>query len=87
MSSERPFRIYLCGGVHCTAAGHRALLRDLEDELWRRGLDGRVEVRVSGCQSRCEDAPNATRWPGPHHYRALTAEALGRMLDEIERPG
>jgi NADH:ubiquinone oxidoreductase subunit E len=83
MSSDKQFRIYLCGGPHCSAAGCRALLRVLEDELWARGLDAVVEVRVSGCQSRCDDAPNATVWPGPRHYSQLSGDSVGRILDEI----
>jgi NADH:ubiquinone oxidoreductase subunit E len=85
MSGEAEFRIYICGGVHCSAAGSSRLVRALEDQLWARGADGRVEVRVSGCQSRCDDAPNATVWPGPQHFAHLSDETLRHMLDALLR--
>lgn len=80
---DKQFRIYLCGGPNCAAAGSGALLRALEDELWATGLDALVEVRVSGCQSRCEHAPNATVWPGPRHYAELTTAALRDLLADL----
>lgn len=87
MTDEKQYRIYLCGGAHCTGAGRDALLRALEDELWDTKLDALVEVRVSGCQSRCDDAPNATIWPGPYHYAHLTAERLRRIIAGHLRDG
>ena len=87
MTDEKRYRIYLCGGPNCTAAGRDALLRALEDELWALGLDDKVEVRVSGCQSRCDDAPNATVWPGPWHYARLTPDALRRITAQHLRGG
>lgn len=87
MFEEKQYRIYMCGGPHCTARGRDALLRALDHELWVLGIDGAVEVRVSGCQSRCDDAPNATVWPGPHHYDHLTPERLRRIAAEHFRSG
>ena len=30
MSTEKPFRIYLCGGIHCSAAGRGELYPDVD---------------------------------------------------------
>jgi (2Fe-2S) ferredoxin len=87
MSDEKQYRIYVCGGPHCSAAGREALVRALEDELWAHRLDEIVEVRVSGCQSRCECGPNATLWPGPYHYTRLTPEAVRRIVAQHLRGG
>jgi len=81
MSDEKQFRIYLCGGATCTPKGRDALLRALEDELWAWELDSAVEVRVSGCQDRCDYAPNLTVWPGPYHYSALTPAAIKQIVE------
>lgn len=82
MSDEKSFRIYLCGGPTCTPKGRDALLRALEDELWACELDSAVDLRVSGCQDRCDYAPNMTIWPGPYHYALLTPEALRRIVEQ-----
>lgn len=80
--SDKRYRVYLCGGPNCTAGGREQLLRTLEDELWAWQLDGEVEVRVSGCQDRCDFAPNLTVWPGPFHYASLTPEAVARIVEQ-----
>jgi (2Fe-2S) ferredoxin len=82
MKEEARFRIYLCGGPHCTASGRSAILKALEDELWAWQLDSSVDVRVSGCQDRCDDAPNMTVWPGPYHYANLTPELVARIVEQ-----
>jgi (2Fe-2S) ferredoxin len=81
MSDTKTHRIYLCGGPNCTAKGRDKLLRMLEDELWAWQLDGEVEVRVSGCQDRCDFAPNLTVWPGPFHYSNLTPDAVKAIVE------
>jgi (2Fe-2S) ferredoxin len=85
--NEKRFRIYLCGGPHCTPGGRDAIARALEDALWEFGLDGDVELRVSGCQSRCELAPNLTVWPGPVRYSSLSRESAQRIVREHLRDG
>jgi (2Fe-2S) ferredoxin len=81
MADEKKFRIYLCGGPNCTAKGRDKLLRALEDELWAWELDADVDVRVSGCQDRCDFAPNMTVWPGPFHYSILTPEGIKQIVE------
>src|SRR5262245_51921472 len=82
MSDQKKYRIYLCGGPSCTPRGRDALLRALEDELWAAQLDDVVDVRVSGCQDRCDFAPNITVWPGPHHYSNLTVAAIKQIVQQ-----
>jgi NADP-reducing hydrogenase subunit HndC len=82
MDSEKTFRIYLCGGPNCTASGRNKLLKALEDELWAWQLDNDVDLRVSGCQDRCDFAPNMTVWPGPYHYSNLTPEAISQIVEQ-----
>ena len=82
MSAEKTFRIYLCGGPTCTTKGRDLLLKTLEDELWAWELDEIVDLRVSGCQDRCDYAPNLTIWPGPYHYSALTPAAVKQIVEQ-----
>lgn len=82
MSDEKKYRVYLCGGATCTPKGRDALLRALEDELWAWELEDAVDVRVSGCQDRCDYAPNLTVWPGPYHYSGLTPAAVKQIVEQ-----
>ncbi|HMO58857.1 MAG TPA: (2Fe-2S) ferredoxin domain-containing protein [Roseiflexaceae bacterium] len=87
MEPVKRYRLYLCAGPHCTANGCATLQRTLDTELWALGLDAEVDVRASGCQSRCEDAPSITIWPGPFHYSQLTTERLRRIITQHLRDG
>jgi (2Fe-2S) ferredoxin len=58
------------------------LLKTLEDELWAWQLEDEVDLRVSGCQDRCDFAPNITIWPGPFHYSNLTPEAIMQIVEQ-----
>lgn len=87
MNQDKQFRIYLCGGPTCTSKGRNELLRALEDALWACELEDQVDVRVSGCQDRCDYGPNMTIWPGPHHYSALTPDAVKHIVERHLRDG
>lgn len=80
MNNDPDFRIYLCGGPFCSGYSHLRLKAVLEAELWQHNLLGKVEVRGSGCQNRCDFAPNITIWPGPYHYANLDAARLREIV-------
>src|SRR5262245_10754640 len=82
MSDGKKYRIYLCGGPNCTPKGRDRLLKIREDELWAGQLADEVDIRVSGCQDRCDFAPNITVWPGPFHYSNLTPDAIKRIVEQ-----
>lgn len=84
---EKKYRVYLCGGPHCTPRGRGALARELDDALWACKLDSDVDVRISGCQNRCNYGPNMTVWPGPVRYSGLTPAAIRRIVAEHLRDG
>lgn len=81
-ADQKHYRIYLCGGPHCSTRGQHALRAQLELELWDRELDTRVEVRVGGCQDQCDYGPNLIIWPGPYRYAGLTGAALANIVDQ-----
>lgn len=84
---EKKYRVYVCGNIHCLANGKDAILRALEDAVWEHGLDGDVDVRVSGCQNQCDFGPNIKVWPGPYQYVRLSPIAVQRIVAEHLRAG
>ena len=81
-TNQKPWRIYLCGGMNCGPLSRAKLERALDDALWSLQIDTEVDVRISSCQNRCEFAPNMTIWPGPFRYCLLTPERIYRILAE-----
>ena len=71
-------RVYLCHGPFCHGETLRATL---ESALRAHGLTDTTDIRASGCQSRCDDGPNLTIWPGPFRYCHLTP---ARILQIVE---
>ncbi|HEU5088066.1 MAG TPA: (2Fe-2S) ferredoxin domain-containing protein [Roseiflexaceae bacterium] len=80
--NEKRYRIYVCAGPNCTPAGRDAVWRAFELALWNHGLESDVDLRPSGCQSRCELGPNLTIWPGPVRYVGVTPALVERIVVE-----
>lgn len=76
MNEAQRYRIYLCGGSHCTAQGRERLRTALADLLWQQGIDTEVLLADSGCQGHCEQAPNLVVWPGAERHTSLDVETL-----------
>jgi len=72
-------RIYLCHGPFCHGESLRAAL---EQAIVQAGLADTCEVRPSGCQSRCDDGPNLTIWPGPFRYCHLTHANIRTIVNQ-----
>ncbi|MBM4413065.1 MAG: (2Fe-2S) ferredoxin domain-containing protein [Chloroflexi bacterium] len=71
-------RIYLCHGAFCRGESLRAtLVKALEQHQ----LTTTCEIRASGCQSRCDDGPNMTVWPGPIRYCHLNHHRIERIVE------
>lgn len=70
-------RIYLCHGPFCHG---EALRPALEHALRSHDLTASTEIRASGCQSRCDDGPNLTIWPGPFRYCQLTPARITQIV-------
>jgi (2Fe-2S) ferredoxin len=56
------------------------MLEALELILWECDLEELVDVRIGGCQSRCEYGPNLLIFPGGHRYSHLTTERLRDII-------
>lgn len=78
MSQEPSHRLYICHGAFCRGD---ALYRALQTLLQQRQQSHLCELRASGCQSRCDDGPNITVWPGPTRYHHVTDAVLPHILD------
>lgn len=75
-------RAVLCSGDNCTAGGQRRLRKALNRALAAHELEAEVEIQISGCQDRCDDAPNMTLMPGAFAYANLTPEAMELIVEQ-----
>jgi len=85
--------IALCAGTGCLALGCQEVARALREELGRRNLEGKVEVKETGCPGFCQQGPlivvhpNRVFYPKlkPEHARAIVEETIlrGQPVDDL----
>jgi NADH-quinone oxidoreductase subunit F/NADP-reducing hydrogenase subunit HndC len=81
--SETGYRVHICHGPKCTPrGGARWLVRALETEVKRLGIEDRVEILVTSCRNRCELGPSVNVYPGPVCYGHVTPEAMIRIAHD-----
>jgi len=65
--SDRPC-VTVCGGTGCRAGGGLAVAEAFRGALKARSLDGKVDVRVTGCHGFCEQGPLVVLLPAGTLY-------------------
>ena len=82
---NRP-RITVCGGTGCRANGSMELASALTDEIAKRGLDAKVELKLSGCHGFCQESPVVVVDPqGIFYRRAGLEDRAADVRDIIEQ--
>ncbi len=79
----------VCAGSGCTASGARDVLRALQRNLQRRGLENIVELKSTGCHGFCERGPLVVVWPEGIFYNRVTpgdASELAASVGDGRRP-
>ncbi|GAB4548094.1 MAG: NADH-quinone oxidoreductase subunit NuoF [Anaerolineae bacterium] len=89
---DRP-RLRVCGGTGCRSLGGPQLVDALHRALAGAGLQGQVDVVVTGCHGFCEQGPLVTVAPqeiayqhvSPEDGQAIVTETLkaGRVIEEL----
>src|SRR5512146_3176947 len=65
--------ISVCAGSGCKASGADNVLQALHRELEKRGLQGSIEVKSTGCHGFCERGPVMIVWPEKTFYNKVAA--------------
>ncbi|MBI4332844.1 MAG: 4Fe-4S binding protein [Chloroflexi bacterium] len=67
---DRP-AITVCGGTGCTAYGSRQVADAVREEVEKRNLQDKVEVRTAGCRGLCERGPLVGLHPQDIFYQKV----------------
>ncbi len=76
-----PYRVSICGGTGCQAFNCLEVYQALEESIKDRGLEDRVEIKLTGCHGFCEMGPLMYFQPQGHFYVKVDA----KDVDEIVR--
>jgi NADH:ubiquinone oxidoreductase subunit F (NADH-binding)/(2Fe-2S) ferredoxin/Pyruvate/2-oxoacid:ferredoxin oxidoreductase delta subunit len=77
---QRPV-IALCAGTGCQACGCGKVAAAFDNAIRDQGLQGKVELRLSGCQLLCERGPLALVLPHGFFYQRLRPEDAAEVVE------
>jgi NADH:ubiquinone oxidoreductase subunit F (NADH-binding)/(2Fe-2S) ferredoxin/Pyruvate/2-oxoacid:ferredoxin oxidoreductase delta subunit len=69
----RKLAITMCVSTGCEALGVKDVIRAFKEEFRKRGLDGKVEIKETGCIGFCEKGPRVVVYPEEIYYFRVKA--------------
>ncbi len=78
---ERPC-ITVCGGTGCRAWGCEKVIKAFSDEINRKDLSEKVDVRITGCHGFCEQGPIVVIHPEGIFYPRAKVEDVQEIVSE-----
>jgi NADH-quinone oxidoreductase subunit F len=79
--SSKPI-ISICVGTGCIALGATKILKDIKDEIKKSGLEGKVDVRETGCLGICEQGPMLIIYPEEIPYFKVKPEDVSEIISK-----
>jgi len=77
--AEKPC-ISICGGTGCHAYRSEDVADALAEEIERQGLNGEVELKVTGCHGFCERGPLVAIYPQKIFYQRVTRDDVPEIV-------
>ena len=74
--------IALCAGTGCLALGCQEVAAAFREALARRGLEGKVELRETGCPGFCQQGPLVVLHPERIFYPRLKPEHAALIVEQ-----
>jgi len=73
----------VCAGSGCSAAGAHDVLDGLRKELAKRGLEGKIDVKSTGCHGFCERGPLMIVWPEGTFYNQVSLRDVNALVASV----
>ena len=74
--------VTVCGGTGCTAWGGDGVRAAFAEEIERRGLENKVEVKKTGCHGFCERGPLVVILPKEIFYPQVTKDDVPEIVSK-----
>jgi NADH:ubiquinone oxidoreductase subunit F (NADH-binding)/(2Fe-2S) ferredoxin/Pyruvate/2-oxoacid:ferredoxin oxidoreductase delta subunit len=74
--------ITICNGTGCHAYGCHKVTDAFREELGKRNLGDKVDLRATGCHGFCERGPIVVLQPEGIFYQRVKLEDVGKIIDE-----
>ena len=73
--------LVVCAGTGGQASGSNDVIRIIKRYIVERSMQGKVDLRITGCQGFCEMDPFIVVEPGQHLYPRLKMEDVPRVIE------
>jgi NADH-quinone oxidoreductase subunit F len=75
--------ISVCAGSGCKASGADSVLASLHKEVEKRGLEGTVDIKSTGCHGFCEKGPVMIVWPEKVFYNGVSLSDAKDIVNSV----
>jgi NADH-quinone oxidoreductase subunit F len=79
--------VFVCAGTGCQASGSLGVLEAMRLELKGQGLNGKVELRGTGCHGFCERGPLVVIGPDNVLYQRVSPDDVPRIVAKTVMKG
>ena len=74
--------VLVCGGTGCSSSNSQEIMRRLEEEIKKKGLDKEVNVVCTGCFGLCSLGPVVIVYPEGSFYSKVTLADIQEIVEE-----
>jgi len=74
--------VTVCGGTGCSAWGSAEVREAFTQEIKRRGLEEKVDIKMTGCHGFCERGPVTVILPKEIFYQQITKEDVPEIVSK-----
>src|SRR3972149_2531280 len=79
--------ISICNGTGCHAHGCTNVTAAFQEEVKKQGLEGKAEIRVSGCHGFCERGTLVVVHPQGVFYQRVRIKDIPEIITETVKNG
>lgn len=79
---QKKCSILVCHKSDCRKRGGEEIAIALEEQLQELGLGDRVQIKKTGCMSRCKQAPNLVVMPDKTRYSGLDVREIPELIEK-----
>lgn len=81
--SKKPLaKILICKKSNCWKKGGKKSYEALKTELEQKGIADDVDIKLTGCLSKCKKAPNLIVLPDKKHYLKVKPKQIAKIVEQ-----
>ena len=74
--------VLVCGGTGCTSSGSEKIIKEMEEQLRKNGLEKEIKVVKTGCFGLCALGPIMIVYPEGAFYSRVQVEDVKEIVEE-----